>query len=235
MGDMIANELSQAWNEFAHALAHLLPRLLAILIIAVVGWVIAYLLKVALRSGLRLVRFDRLSERAGASQLLNTAALPSPSELLCRLVFWVAWLGIILAGVSSLGSPSVQQHIADFFLFLPRLFASLLIVFLGMLAAGFFARAALLAAVNADLPSPHVLSDAVKVVIAVLAISMAFEELGLAQRTVLIAFTIVFGALMLGLAIAFGLGGRDLARQFLERRFSEDRIRRKNGDHLSPL
>ncbi len=235
MGDMIANELSQAWNEFAHALAHLLPRLLAILIIAVAGWVIAYLLKAALRSGLRLVRFDRLSERAGAAQLLNTAALPSPSELLCRLVFWVAWLGIILAGVSSLGSPSVQQHIADFFLFLPRLFASLLIVFLGMLAAGFFARAALLAAVNADLPSPHVLSDAVKVVIAVLAISMAFEELGLAQRTVLIAFTIVFGALMLGLAIAFGLGGRDLARQFLERRFSEDRIRRKNGDHLSPL
>ncbi len=235
MGDMIANELSQAWNEFARALAHLLPRLLAILIIAVVGWVIAYLLKVALRSGLRLVRFDRLSERAGASQLLNTAALPSPSELLCRLVFWVAWLGIILAGVSSLGSASVQQHIADFFLFLPRLFASLLIVFLGMLAASFFARAALLAAVNADLPSPHVLSDAVKVVIVVLSISMAFEELGLAQRTVLIAFTIVFGALMLGLAIAFGLGGRDLARQFLERRFSEDRIRRKNEDHLSPL
>ncbi len=235
MGDMIANELSQAWNEFARAFAHLLPRLLAILIIAVAGWVIAYLLKAALRSGLRLVRFDRLSERAGAAQLLNTAALPSPSELLCRLVFWLAWLGIILAGVSSLGSPSVQQHIADFFLFLPRLFASLLIVFLGMLAAGFFARAALLAAVNADLPSPHVLSDAVKVVIAVLAISMAFEELGLAQRTVLIAFTIVFGALMLGLAIAFGLGGRDLARQFLERRFSEDRIRRKNEDHLSPL
>jgi small-conductance mechanosensitive channel len=235
MGDMIANELSQAWNEFAHAFAHLLPRLLAILIIAVVGWVIAYLLKIALRSVLRLVRFDRLSEKAGAAQLLHTAALPSPSELLCRLVFWLTWLGIILAGVSSLGSPSVQQHIADFFLFLPRLFASLLIVFLGMLAASFFARAALLAAVNSDLPSPHLLSDAVKVIIVVLAISMAFEELGLAQRTVLIAFTIVFGALMLGLALAFGMGGRDLARQFLERRFSEDRIGRKNEDHLSPL
>ena len=88
---------------------------------------------------------------------------------------------------------------------------------------------------NSDLPSPHLLSDAVKVIIVVLAISMAFEELGLAQRTVLIAFTIVFGALMLGLALAFGMGGRDLARQFLERRFSEDRIGRKNEDHLSPL
>ena len=129
----------------------------------------------------------------------------------------------------------MQQHIADFFLFLPRLFVSLLIVFLGMLAASFFARAALLAAVNSDLPSPQLLSDAVKVVIIVLASSMAFEELGLAQRTVLIAFSIVFGALMLGLAIAFGMGGRDLARQFLERRFSDDRLRGKNKDHLSPL
>jgi hypothetical protein len=93
----------------------------------------------------------------------------------------------------------------------------------------------LLAAVNSDLPSPHVLSDVVKVVIAILTISMAFEELGLAERTILIAFSIVFGALMLGLAIAFGMGGRDLARQFLERRFSDDRARRKPEDHLSPL
>ena len=235
MADMIVSELGQAWNEFAHAFAHLLPRLLAMLIIAAGGWVIAYLLKIVLRSVLRLVKFDHLSERAGASQLLNNVALPSPSELLCQLVFWLAWLGIILAGISSVGSPVVQQHVADFFLFLPRLFVALFMVFLGMLAASFFARAALLAAVNSDLPSPQLLSDAVKVVIVVLTISMAFEELGLAQRTILIAFSLVFGALMLGLAIAFGMGGRDLARQFLERRFSEARARKKIENELPPL
>jgi hypothetical protein len=235
MGDMIVSELGQAWSEFARALAHLLPRLLTVLIIAIVGWVIAYLIKIALRSLLRLVKFDRLSERAGASQLLKTAALPPPSELLSQFVFWIVWLSIGLAGVSFLGISILQQDIAAVLLFLPRLLVALVIVFLGMLAANFFARAALLAAVNGDLPSPHVLSDVVKVVIAVLTISMAFEELGLAERTVLIAFSIVFGALMLGLAIAFGLGGRDLARQFLERRFSEDRSRRKREDHLSPL
>ena len=235
MGDMIVGELGQAWGEFARAFAHFLPRLLAVLIIAAVGWVIAYLIKIALRSVLRLVKFDRLSERAGASQLLNTAALPSPSELLSQLVFWIVWLSIGLAGVSFLGISVLQQDIASILLFLPRLLVALLIVFLGMLAANFFARASLLAAVNSDLPSPHVLSDVVKVVIIVLTISMAFEELGLAERTILIAFSLVFGALMLGLAIAFGMGGRDLARQFLERRFSDDRARRKPEDHLSPL
>jgi hypothetical protein len=235
MGDMIVSELGQAWSEFARAFAHLLPRLLAVLIIAIVGWVIAYAIKIGLRSVLRLVKFDRLSERAGASQLLNTAALPSPSELLSQLVFWIVWLIIGLAGVSFLGIPLLQQDIASILLFLPRLLVALLIAFLGMLAANFFARAVLLAAVNSDLPSPHVLRDVVKVLIFILAISMAFEELGLAERTILIAFSIVFGALMLGLAIAFGMGGRDLARQFLERRFSEDRARRKSEDHLSPL
>jgi hypothetical protein len=235
MGDMIVSELGQAWSEFARAFAHLLPRLLAVLIIAVVGWVIAYLIKIGLRSLLRLIKFDRLSERAGASQLLNTAALPSPSELLSQLVFWIVWLSIGLAGVSFLGISVLQRDIAAILLFLPRLLVALLIVFLGMLAANFFARAALLAAVNSDLPSPNVLSEVVKVLIVVLTTSMAFEELGLAERTILVAFAIVFGALMLGLAIAFGMGGRDLARQFLERRFSEDRARRRPEDHLSPL
>ncbi len=235
MADMIANELSQAWNEFAHAFAHLLPRLLAILIIALIGWAFAYALKVVLRSVLRLVKFDRLSERAGAAQLLNTAALPSPSQLLSQLVFWLAWLGIVLAGIGFVGIAGLQEHIAGFFLFLPRFFVALFMIFLGMLAAGFFSRAALLAAVNSDLPSPQLLSDMVRIVIVVLTISMAFEELGLAQKTILIAFSIVFGALMLGLAIAFGMGGRDLAGRFLERRFSDQRTRKKKESDLSPL
>lgn len=235
MADMIASELSQAWEEFARAFAHLLPRLLAILIIALLGWLIAYLLRTALRSFLRLVKFDRLSEKAGAAQLLNTVALPSPSELLCQLVFWLAWIGILLAGVGFLGIPGLQQHIAGFFLFLPKFFVALFIVFLGMLASGFFARAALLAAVNAELPSPQILSHAVRVIIVVLTVSMAFEELGLAQKTILIAFSIVFGALMLGLAIAFGMGGRHLARRFLEKKFSDRGTNDGKNDRLSPL
>jgi hypothetical protein len=235
MGDIIASELRQAWITFTSTFAHLLPRLLAVLTIVVVGWVIAYLLKIALRSVLRLVKFDRFSERAGATQLLNTAALPSASELLSQLVFWITWLAIAIGGVSFLGIAVLQQDIAGFLNFLPRFVVALLIVFLGLLAANFFARAALLAGVNANLPSPQLLSISIKVIIVVLAISMAFEELGLAQRTILIAFSIVFGALMLGLAIAFGMGGRDLARQFLEKRFSDRRPEKEEVNHLSPL
>jgi len=117
---------------------------------------------------------------------------------------------------------------------LPRLFAALFVFFFGLLGASFFSRAALLAAVNADLPSPRLIASTIRTIIIVFAVSMGFEELGIGEHTTLVAFAIVFGALMLGLALAFGLGGRDLARRFLERRFVHER-REEKEDELSPL
>jgi hypothetical protein len=234
MREMIVNELTQAVQDLARGFAHYLPRFIVMLILAFVGWLIAYVVKLILRSILRLIKFDRLSENAGASQLLAKAALPSATEMLSRLVFWVTWLGFILLGVSVLGILGLQDQIVRFFLFLPRLFVALLILFFGLLAAGFCARAALLAAVNANVPSPRLLSLAVRSIIMVFVLSVFFEELGLAEQTMLVAFGIAFGALMLGLAIAFGIGGRDLARSFLEEKFVRNK-KEQDEDELSPL
>jgi len=234
MREMILSELTQAMQDLARGFAHYLPRLIVMLILAFVGWLIAYMVKIVLRSILRLIRFDRLSENAGASQLLTKAALPSATEMLSRFIFWVTWVGFILLGVGVLGILGLQQQVERFFLFLPHLFAAVLLLFFGMLTAGFFARAALLAAVNANVPSPGLLSLAVRSIIMVFVLSVVFEELGLAQQTMLVAFGIAFGALMLGLAIAFGIGGRDLAQRFLEEKFVRTK-KEQDEDELSPL
>jgi len=234
MWEMIAGEVHHAMQELAKDFAHFLPRLLAMLIIALLGWLVAYGLRVMLRGILRIAKFDRLSDNAGTTQMLNKLALPSSSELLSRVVFWVVWFGFILLGVQVLGIVGLQEYISRFFLYLPRLFGALFIVFFGLVAASFFSRAALLAAVNADSPSPRLLATLIRTIIVIFAVTMAFEQLGLAERTILIAFAIAFGALMLGLALAFGLGGRDLAKQFLERRFLKEREEQKQ-DELSPL
>jgi len=94
---------------------------------------------------------------------------------------------------------------------------AILILFLGVAIANFLSRAALLAAVNAGYSSARIVSWAIRFAIWILAITMTLEELGLARQTVISAFSIVFGATMLGLAIAFGFGGQDLARKFLEK------------------
>jgi len=234
MREMILEELTQVMQEIARGFAHLLPRLIVMLVIAFVGWVIALLFKWILRSILRLVKFDKLSENTGASQLLNQADLPSSTELLSRFIFWIAWLGFIMLGLSVLGIGGLQEHIARFLLFLPRLFVALFIIFFGLLAASFFSRAALLAAVNANLPSPRLLSISIRTIIIIFVISMVFEELGLAEQTMLVAFGIAFGAVMLGFAIAFGVGGRDLARLFLEKRLAREKKTEKE-DELPPL
>jgi hypothetical protein len=234
MWERIIGELDHAMSDLARNFEHFVPRLLAMLIIALLGWVVAYVLKVSVRGILRVVKFDKLSDNAGATQLLNKLALPSSSELLSRVVFWMVWMGFILLGVQVLGIVGLQEYISRFFLYLPRLFVALFIVFFGLVAASFFSRAALLAAVNADSPSPGLLATLIRTIIVIFAVTMAFEQLGLAERTILIAFAIAFGALMLGLAIAFGMGGRDLAKQFLERRFLKEKEEQKQ-DELSPL
>jgi hypothetical protein len=236
MREMIVNELTQATQELIREFARFLPRLMVMLIVVLVGWMIAYILKWILRSILRLVKFDKLSEGAGAAQLLHKAALPSSTELVSRFAFWIAWLGFVLLGISALGILGLQEYVTRFFVFLPRLIMALFFLFFGLLAASFFSRAALLWAVNTDMPSPRLLSSSARILITVFTASAVFEELGLADSTMLLSFAIVMGAVMLGLAIAFGLGGQHLARRFLEARFApEKKEAKEREDELSPL
>jgi hypothetical protein len=204
------------------------------LVIILLGWLVAYLLKILLRWILRVAKVERMSEEAGASRMLRRADLPTMTELLSRAVFWVVWLGFIIVGIGFLGIGSLQQQIATLIAVLPQIFVAFLILFVGLLAANFFSRAALLAGVNAGLSSPRLLSGTVRVVIIFLALSMALEQVGLGRATMEIAFSIVFGALMLGLAIAFGFGGRRLAERLLERHFSHEGEKERD-DELSPL
>ncbi len=237
MWEIIVSELMQVLHELESGVAHYLPRVVVLLVIAAAGWLIAYAAKAIVRSILQWTTFAKLSEHTGAAQLLHQAALPSSTELLSRFIFWVVWVGFVLLGVSILGIVGLEEYTARFFLFLPRLFGALVILFFGLLAASFFSRAALLAAVNANFRSSRLASISVRVVIIVFALSMAFEVLGVAERTIMIAFGTAFGAIMLGLAIAFGLGGQHLAQEFLEERLGRGNRGRREAkeDELSPL
>jgi hypothetical protein len=232
-------EMTRAMDEILRSFARFLPRVVEMLLFIFVGWIIAAVLRAMVRSILRITRFDKWSEHTGAAHMLRRAALPSPAEMVSRVVFWIAWLGFLLVGISVLPVPWLGPHISNFFGFLPRLVAAFFILFFGLLAATFFSRAALLGGVNADVPSPGLISQTVRAMVIFFVVSMAFEVLGLASRTVLIAFTLTFGALMLGLAIAFGFGGRDLARKYLERRFGRphfpEETTKDREDEFSPL
>ena len=233
MKDTIVQGLQQAYQNLFHMISDFLPRLVVMLAIVVTGVLVAYAFKYLARTILRLTKLDRLSEEAGASRVLRMAALPSMSDLLSRSVFWITLLGSLLIGISELQIASLQEQTTRLLRVLPEIVVAMLILFLGLVIANFLSRAVLLASVNKGYGSARLFSWSIRFGIWILAITMALDELSVARQTVLAAFSIVLGGCMLGLAIAFGLGGRDLARKFLEQSLGEKK--KDDPDELQPL
>ena len=218
MGEAIVHSVSQMAVRFMAVLEEFLPRLLVMLILFFLGWLIALTARIIVKRGLG--GFKSLSESAGTSKLLRDAALPEPVDLVAQLTFWIVWVVFLLLGINALGVAALQEQISRILLFLPQVFVAVLILFLGFLLANFLGRGTLLAAVNANLPFASLLSWFVRLLVVLLAITMALEQVAVANQTVLIAFSIFFGAVMLGLAISFGVAGQDLARRVLRKHFS---------------
>ena len=215
----IAEALVQSWRNFASAFELFVPRLVAAIIIFTGGFVVALAARRVIHRVLVSLHFDRLSRRSGASEMLRAADMPTAELLISKIVFWIVWIGFIVSAVDTLHLAPFQGLVEEFFRFVPRFLAALLVLTLGFLIGNFLWRATLLAAVNAGLPAARVLGGAVRLLVIAIGVVMALEQLGLATAVVRTAFAIMFGAFMLGAAIAFGLGGRDAAKQLLERKF----------------
>jgi Mechanosensitive ion channel, conserved TM helix len=235
MGQLILKTLSQTLGNFFHAVVLFLPRILSMLVIIAAGFIVALLLKAIVRRIFGIASFRKYCDSAGLTQMMRKAALPPPVDFLGQVVFWVIWIVFIVLGVDALGIGALREQISRFFMFLPQIFVAMVVLFIGLLVANFFSRATLLAAANANYPSARLLSSLVRLVILIFFVTMALEQIGLGRRVVLIAFSIAFGALMLGTAIAFGLGGRDVARQVLEKQFLHKEETAEKDEEISPL
>jgi hypothetical protein len=189
--------------------------------IVLVGWLIASVLRYLTRTLLTRLGFGRLSARQGLTDMLRAADLPEPERLVAAIVFWIVWIGFLLSGVDVLGLTAVRGMIDDFAEFVPRLLVAIAILVVGFVFANVAWRATQLAAVNARVPSPRVLSGTVRALVLLLTGAMALDQIAVARTIVLTAFAIAFGAVMLGLAIAFGVGGGGIARRILEHWFPE--------------
>jgi hypothetical protein len=221
----IANALAESWSNFATAFVLFVPRLVAAIIIFAGGFFVALLIRRAIQRLLASLGVDRMSQRVGASDMLRQADMPSAEVLLAKIVFWLVWIGFIVSAVDTLQLGPFEGLVVEFFRFVPRFLVALLVLAIGFLVGNFLWRATLLASVNAGLPGARLLSGALRMLVIAIGVVMALEQLGLATAVVLTAFAIAFGALMLGLAIAFGLGGQDAARQLIEQQLRAQRER----------
>jgi hypothetical protein len=225
----IADALIESWRNFAAAFVLFVPRLVAATIIFCAGFVVAILARRAVRRLLAWLRFDRLALKTGATDMLRLADMPSAELLVAKIVFWIVWLGFAVSAVDTLQFGPIQGLVEEFFRYVPRFLVALLVLAIGFLVGNFLWRAALLASVNAGFPAARLLSGTLRLLVIAVAVVMALEQLGLATTVVLTAFAITFGAIMLGLAIAFGLGGRDAARDLIAQHVRDRKQRETNA------
>jgi hypothetical protein len=208
------------------------PNLLAMLVLLILGALVSFAIRLAVGLVLRWVSFDRFTERTGVRTVLRKGGIrAAPSRVLALTAAWLVLAIFVLLAVAALDLTAAVNLVNKAFAYLPNLLVAGALLLLGSLIAGFVRRSVLIAAVNAGVPSARLLAGGAQVALLVLFAAMALEHLGLGRQVILTSFTIAFGGVVLALALAFGLAGRDLARETLERM----RARRPEDDELKHL
>jgi hypothetical protein len=219
-------EIFAKFSEFA-------PNLLAMLTILVVGVIAARIARALLRKLLRAIGFDAWCDRMGFTVLMRKGDVwAKPTEVVARLLFWFVVIFALMVGLGALRMQAIDTLVAQFFLYLPRVLSAVLILFIGYLVAGFLSRAVLIAVVNSGYHSARLLAEAVRLLVIVLILAMALEQLQVAPNIVVAAFSIIFGGIVIALAISFGVGGIEAARRLIEKRDEEKREGGRDIEHL---
>ena len=198
------------------------PNFLAMLVIIGIGFLLAWVVKSALIKVFTAVKFDAWCDRAGFTTLMRKGDLwTKPSEVTSVVVYWFLVILFLMVGLNALSIPVIDNLVSEFFLYLPRIFSALLILMVGYMVAGFFSRAVLIAAVNSGYPFAKILAEAVRLLLIVLILAMALEQLHVAPSIVVAAFSIIFGGIVIALAISFGVGGIESAKKMFEKKDKE--------------
>jgi hypothetical protein len=218
------NLVLEPLKEVFTAFKAFVPNLLAMLVILGAGILLARLLRVLLMRLLTAVNFDSWSDRMGITTLMRKGDLWSkPSRALGSIFFWILIIVVVMTGMSALRIHAIDRLVEQFFEYLPRAFSAVLILIVGYVLAGFVGRAVLIAAVNSGYHYARLLAEAVRLLLTVLILAMALEQLHVAPGIVLAAFSIIFGGIVVALAISFGVGGIDAAKRMIERETAKER------------
>jgi hypothetical protein len=194
-----------------------LPVVFGAILLLIVGWLVARLLQAILVRVLRRVGLDQLAERTGIERGLTTIGVESTlSHLLARTTYWLILIFFILLALGALGlTDVVTSALNSFFVFLPRLVAAMAIFLVGAFIARIAGDAVTALALQGNMATARLLGQAIRTSILLVVIILSLDELGV-QTTILTTIIIIaIGTVGLGLALAFGLGNRDLAHSIM--------------------
>jgi hypothetical protein len=201
-----------------------MPRLALALIVILVGWLLAKLVRLAIEKGLRAINFNVLSERAGIDNFLQQGGMRGDTTTLFGLLaFWVVILAALIIAFNGLGLTYITDLLGRVVLFAPKILVAMLIVIFGSYFARFVGNAVNTYCLNAQIPDADMLGKIAQYLIMTFVVMIALTQVEVGGDIVQKTFLILVGGVVLALALAFGLGGREWAASMLERWWPQHR------------
>lgn len=190
--------------------------ILLVVIILIVGWVLSKVVRTGITRGLRFLKIDELSDRIELDTLLEKGGIGySLSELIGMLFYWVGLLVTMIVAVNAVGLTVAADLLHKVVLYVPNVLAAVIILIIGMFVATLLKNIVQTAANNAGFTQGAFLSKFVEIIIIAFVVFIALEQLNIGIRVTELTLSIILGSVGLGLALAFGLGCRDLAGRFV--------------------
>jgi Conserved TM helix len=220
--------LPQTADEFVHRAAVLLPNIVVALGILILGWLLAKVTRFAVERALRAVNFNVLTERAGTDHFLQQGGLQGDTTTLFGMfTYWVVLLATFMQAASEVELVRLTDLLDRALLYSPKILFAMLIAVFGSYFARFVGNAVATYCVEAQIPDGDILGKMAQYLVMAFVIMIALRQLEVGGDIVELTFLVLLGGVVLALALAFGLGGKDWAAALLERWWP----RHGNKDH----
>jgi hypothetical protein len=229
-GQAIMLAVTRALSDFMS----FVPKLIGALVILLIGWLISRVVSTLVTKGLRAVRFNQIADRAEIDQFLAKAGVRmDPASVVGKFVYWFLMLSFLIAAFGALGLSQVEGVLANIIGFIPNVVVAMVVLLLGALVANFVANLVRGSAGMARVGDPNLLATIARAAILVFATLMALDQLEIAPTIINTLWTAMIGMVAVAGALAFGLGGRDLAGRILEDAYAKGQEKAQSAKDAS--
>jgi hypothetical protein len=211
-------------QQFLNQIAISLPRILGAILILIIGWIIAKLLKRGLIKLLYLVKFNYLTEKTGIDKFLKEGGAKLNSiGIISTLFYWILMLIVLIATLNSLNLTAASTLFNEIMMYFPNIIVAIVILIIGIYLARMVSQITKTSLKGMKEKTSALISQIAFIAIIILTIFVTLGQLNIATEIVTSAFSIIFGAICLALALAFGLGGREKAAEILGELMKKDK------------
>ena len=189
-----------------------LPRILGALIILLVGLWVAQLIRTLFQKMLKAIKLEALADKFRVNELIKSGGISlTLTDMFLWLLYWIVLLVFLSSAANVLGIPTITNFISVLIGYIPAIFAGLVVMLIGIIAANVVSE------MLDKVAHGKAFKNVSRWLILLVAFITAVEQLGFNLNFLTENLTIIIAGVMLAFGLAFGLGGKDKAKQFLDK------------------